>query len=231
MAPSIDDVNEYIVDLIGKHPGHLWFFSPLVDRVRRYFQSTTPAISSRMDTLVQKDQLVRIRVDFSGLVFWDNSQMETGYLVPYQLNSYDTVERGEVTWKRPANQDNLWANGVRYMYTTSDEFARLTELFTREKTRRYEATHERRKREKKNFRAAVREVTPDGLELLRTFQSMLTESSVNGYMSTVNDSYEDKTPHPMIQLTVKHQDLETFLSVLRCGVVVKDFAERNGVQS
>jgi hypothetical protein len=233
MAPTPHAIYEYLENrLSSRFPGHAWTYKSLVDQARRNFNSTTPAIQTRVDELINKGLFVGLRVSHDGLVFWksDVGTLPTAFLDRYVATRYDNLEHGSIVLQEDRkDNDNLWANGTRIFYMLKTEYEALVETMRGTQEQKVEELRHQKYAEKIQIREALTQAAPegDGLALLKALKDSLPSSDMHVFAgSSLTDPDVSKTT---ITLMVDQDDLAAFLINLRDGVVVPEEPKDNVV--
>lgn len=218
MVPTQNQLLDFVNDYMNKREGHLWNYYSLVDAARNHFKTTTPAVTSRLEVLINAGMIRQVKVDYSGLIFWSGGdfedQLPNCHLIePENKGPYDRLSSGPVVLSSDHERSkNLWANGVSWFYISNDGYTALTAKIA-ERSRELEEAHRKERKERRDeARNMIRAAGPDGVEILRRLQGMMS----NGRMSSVRPT--NFREDPGVEMWVAGEaDLTAFLDVLRRG--------------
>lgn len=174
-APTEDQLLDYLnrtADRLAPGDKHVLFeWRALLDNARRAHDSTSQAIEKRLGRLIDRGDLVQVRVSHNGYVTLGG---ELGGDILYNLYfqyerhvSYAAPEWGFVTDVRPTNQQNPWANGDRYLYTTKACWEEMLRYFGERRTAQAERRKEKREASKAKLREIIGARDPDAEQVLK----------------------------------------------------------------
>jgi len=223
-VPTREQVIETLKEHMSQFPDHLWAWGEIVAVVRKKYNSTTPAIESRMNPMVDNGDIVSVRISKDGLIFWGNAKAETTYFKPSNATHRGVVAHGSITLKRPQDMlhRSIWLSSVHYYMLAEDHDRVIDHLVAarQEGLRKYD---EDKKNEDKAFQAAIREIASDGPDLLKAF-SELTRGRVFSNMTTYMSSIKnmDDKSYPVVHLHLQDDDIKILLDILRDGMKKDD---------
>ncbi len=167
-APTPDGLYDYFTALIaekqppGKHA--VFEFEYLLRCGFRHFRSSSPAVRSRMKTLVEEGRLAPVEIGSGGHVYLDkeNAGLHLAYFQYCNPSgyAYGPEEYGFITARRSRNHSNVWRDGMRRLYTTDVRHGELTEYLRQDRIRRSKEAKEQAAREQERLWTALEAAFP-----------------------------------------------------------------------
>lgn len=227
-APTPDRLFTYLDELIGskvteenKHPVFEWEY--LVTESFRAFKTTSNAVRSRMDKLLEDDRLAKVQISAGGYVHTDVKELETSLFYAYfqyhQPYSYASENYGYITHERAKGHDNVWRSGIRYLFTTRDRYDELITDLLDAKRAKDKADKEERKAKRQKINDALDNIAPDARELLDRFRDLgrNAEADVRLRSFVFDDDEEEGGVSATFNL-YGTKALAVFIDVLRRGL-------------
>jgi uncharacterized protein YggL (DUF469 family) len=222
-APTPERLYAFLDELIAekvtddnRHPVFEWEY--LLTQGFRSFKSTSNAVRSRMEKLLEDERLARVEVSANGYVHLPIKEFQTSlfsvYFQYHRPYEYARENYGYVTHVRSKGHDNVWRSGVRYLYTTRDRYGELVMDLLDAKRKEDAAKAEKRKTEKRRMSEALNKVAPDAEELLRRLRDLNKDNEVSVRSRVWND--EDGL-NATINL-YSTEGISLFLDILRRGL-------------
>lgn len=185
MVPTQDELLSFLNSYMNKHEGHLWDRHHLVDAARNHFRTTTPAVSSRLNSLHAAGMIRQVEVGNTGMIFWDGEEkslIDCFLIEPGDRYTYSQFTSGPVvTYADKVSSRNLWANGTRAFFISVDGYTNLVAALRKITEEREAAAKAKMRDARKKRRSAIKEIVPDGIDLLLR----LREAATTEHLSTV----------------------------------------------
>lgn len=180
-VPTPDKLFTYLDEVIGakvteesKHPVFEWEY--LLTNSFRAFKSTSNAIRTRMETLLEDGRLAKVSVSAEGYVSLGVKEFSTSlfnvYFQYHKPYAYAKEDYGYVTHVRPKDRDNVWRSGDRYLFTTRDRFDEMVTDLLDAKRKQDAVKTEERKAKKRQIQETLDAIAPDAQELLNRFRAL-----------------------------------------------------------
>lgn len=182
-VPTLDQLHEFISELIDRRQpeGQFAVFEHefLAANAWRHFRTTSPAIRTRINTLIEEGRLKPVNISNTGHVYPDDEELSRGLFTLYfQYHNpsgygHDPENYGFVTAKRIEKHDNVWRSGYRNLYTTADQRDAMIAHFKEVRAKRAEKAKTKREQEEARMWELLEAASPGARQVLDDLRSRI----------------------------------------------------------
>lgn len=219
-VPTPDELYDFFDQLMDRagNPHAIFEWEYLNTSAFRHFSSKVAPVDRVMKELVDEGRLVKVDVSNGGYVYLDRTEftgsMFSLYFQYYGGMRYGSGNWGVVTHERSKGHENVWREGVRYLYTTGPRYEAMLADFLKAKEEYDEAKRQEKADEASRIKDALNAVAPDAEQLLKRLDKVIP-----GIEKRVRSrSFADKE---VLYLSLDLRDskeIGPFLSILRRGL-------------
>lgn len=223
-APTPDELLEYFEALIAEHQTEGQFavfeWDYLKTKGFRNFRTTSPAIETRMQALLDGGKLASVEIHSSGHIYFDRAKFPgmRAFYFQYRDPRYYRPEWGFITSTRPKDMENVWRDGTRELYTTAPHREAMITHFL--EVVRQEKEDEKAKEEAEEARLwdHLEDAFPGARGLLGDLEAALEGGGRWAEVSTGMHQIRDKVyPHISIDTRSTEQAVK-LLTIIRRGL-------------